>query len=104
MARRAGGTSQRQIARDLNSEGIPAKRGAWTQGTVSKLLRSPVYAGRVRLKGKVHDGLHQAIVDEETWRRVEALTSRSTSGRRTRGPPTCEWVEADGIWVSLHLS
>jgi DNA invertase Pin-like site-specific DNA recombinase len=42
----AAGTSQKEITRRLNRDGIKAKRGGtWTQGTISKLLSDPQYAG-----------------------------------------------------------
>ncbi len=93
------GKSQRQITRDLNTDGIrPKNSDEWVQGTISKLLANPVYSGSMRLNGETYDGVHEAIVDAETWRKVEQLrlaTARSDGGRgRT---PTANHVLAGGL-------
>ena len=52
--------------------GVPISRGHlyW-------ILSNPIYVGRLRHKGQIHDGLHPAIIDLEICRR----TQRSSSGR-----------------------
>lgn len=95
----AAGVSQRQIARDLNREGIRAKmNGEWVQGSISKVLSNPVYAGTVRLNGDQYDGTHKAVIDSDTWRKAEQMrlaTARSDGGRgRT---PTANHVLAGGL-------
>ncbi len=42
-------------------------------GHLHYILSNPVYAGRTRHKDKVYDGQHEAIIDEETWTRVQQL-------------------------------
>jgi site-specific DNA recombinase len=81
------GTSQRQIARILNAEGIPAsKGGTWAPSTVSRILRSPLYLGKLpRKAGTVEHALHEAIVDTDLWERVNR--SRATPERRAGGRP-----------------
>jgi site-specific DNA recombinase len=84
------GKSQRQMARDLNAEGIPPQRAAeWNQGTIGKLLQNPVYVGKVRINGETYNGLHEAIVDDETWAKAEQMrnaTARTIGGGRGRKP------------------
>jgi site-specific DNA recombinase len=46
------------------------------------LLTNVVYTGKVRHHDEVHPGAHEAIVDEQTWQRVQALLERN---RRTGG-------------------
>lgn len=51
---------------------LSAVRGkAMHTANVKKLLRNPVYLGRVVADGEVLPGTHQALVDEVTWRRVQ---------------------------------
>ena len=38
-----------------------------------KILSNPIYLGQLSHKGQVHDGLHDPIVDQETWDRVQRL-------------------------------
>jgi site-specific DNA recombinase len=81
------GKSQRQIARDLTRDGIPAKHGRpWVQGSISKLLANPVYAGTVRLNGESYDGTHKPLVDDATWRKVSQMRVAATVTRRGRTP------------------
>ena len=42
-------------------------------GHLHYILSNPVYAGRTRHKDKVYDGQHEAIIDEDTWTRVQQL-------------------------------
>lgn len=81
MFEMAQATSQRKIANILNAEGIPAaKGGRWTQSMVARVLRSPLYIGKIRRRAggqeQWFDGQHDAIVDEDLWHRVNA--SRAT--------------------------
>jgi len=77
------GMSQRAVERALNGEGIPTATGSeWFQGTIAKLLRNPLYVGKLRHDGEVYDGRHDAIIDAHLWDRVQA-TLRTRA--RTRG-------------------
>lgn len=84
------GKSQRQITRDLIADGIPALRGKWHQGTVSRILANPIYCGRVRFNGDVYPGdseAIEAIVSEETWdqaARLRDALARTKGGGRGR--------------------
>jgi site-specific DNA recombinase len=48
-----------------------------------KILSNPIYLGRLTHKGQVHDGLHDPIVDQETWDRVQRLLEEHA--QRTAG-------------------
>lgn len=84
------GKSQRQIGRDLNRDGVAAQRGGeWVQGSIAKIIASPVAAGLVRLKGQEYPGQHEPIIDLETWRKATQLreaTARTKGGGRGRKP------------------
>ena len=49
---------------------------------VGALLNNVAYRGKVRHHQEVYPGLHEAIVDEATWQRVQAILERNT---RTKG-------------------
>ena len=77
------------IARALHRDGIPTASGraTWRSSTVAGLVRNPIYAGKLRYDGEVHDGQHEAIIDAETWHRtVELLASRGPSQGRGHPP------------------
>ena len=48
---------------------------------VHRMLRSPYYLGKLLYGGVEYDGLHPALVDQETWDRVQDVLS----GRRLAG-------------------
>ena len=61
--------------------GVPISRGHlyW-------ILSNPIYVGRLRHKGQIHDGLHPAIIDLETWDRVQQQLKSQTRARRISQP------------------
>jgi site-specific DNA recombinase len=47
--------------------------GLISRGHLYKILSNPIYLGRLTHKGQVHEGLHDPIIDQEKWHRVQAL-------------------------------
>ena len=47
--------------------------GLISRGHLYKILSNPIYIGRLTHKGRVHYGLHDPIVDNETRNRVQSL-------------------------------
>jgi len=47
--------------------------GLISRGHLYKILSNPIYIGRLSHRGQVHVGLHDPIVDQETWDRVQLL-------------------------------
>lgn len=75
-----------RIAVLLNAEGVPTARGLqgrWGSNTVLRLLRNPVYAGRVRHRGEEYAGEHEAIVSAELFGAAQEL-SRQRAGLAPR--------------------
>jgi site-specific DNA recombinase len=52
------------------------------RGTLYHLLSNPVYIGKTRHKGLLHQGQHEPILDMETWKRAEALLKENSVVRR----------------------
>jgi DNA invertase Pin-like site-specific DNA recombinase len=68
--------------------------GAFSTGALYHLLRNPVYAGKVKHGGVLHEGLHVAIVDETTWQRVQELLDGNGGGPIAgRRAPAARWLE-----------
>jgi site-specific DNA recombinase len=81
FAEYVAGKSLRGIGGDLNTDKIKAPRGGvWTQGRIAERLDNPVYIGEIGGK----PGLHEAIIDTDTWDRTRALRSRPTPRRGGR--------------------
>ena len=58
--------------------------GLISRGHLYKILSNPIYVGRLTHKGQVHEGLHDPIVDQETWDRVQRLLAEHHA-QRTAG-------------------
>ncbi|PIZ30751.1 MAG: hypothetical protein COY40_03870 [Alphaproteobacteria bacterium CG_4_10_14_0_8_um_filter_53_9] len=65
--------SIQQVQETLTREGHSTKqRGTrpgrpFTQGNLANILTNPLYIGKVTHKGRVHEGLHEAIVPDDLW-------------------------------------
>ncbi len=57
-----------------------------SRGHLYWILSNPIYVGRLRHKGQIHDGLHPAIADLETWTRVRQKLESQTRARRMSQP------------------
>src|SRR5450755_3247316 len=44
--------------------------GLISRGHLYHILSNPIYTGRLRHKGQIHEGLHEGIVDLDLWDRV----------------------------------
>ncbi len=97
------------IARALTERCIPTRTGKsfWSKGSIYTILGNPVYAGKIRtgqltetlntLDGKhnrttknlrVIDGVHQPLISEEDFDKVQAMSSHTwSSDRRGKSNP-----------------
>ena len=77
------------IAQLLNSEGHVTKMGVpFSARTVIHMLRNPIYVGRVVFKDNSYAGLHESLVDEQTFAATgRILTERGESQALKRGHP-----------------
>jgi len=93
--------SVRQLRARLNALGIASKQRTnrfgrvsggttFSRGALYNILRNPIYIGKVRHKEELHEGLHEAIIDDATWKLVQ--TQLADHGgkkiRSTRRPTT----------------
>jgi DNA invertase Pin-like site-specific DNA recombinase len=94
----AAGTSQKEITRRLNRDGIKAKRGGtWTQGTISKLLSDPQYAGFTMDATPTQA---PAIVSLALFKQVETVR---VAGRKSQGGPRGRQTSGRHLLVNGHL-
>jgi len=45
----------------------------WTRSHLAKLLRHPFYSGKIHWRGQIYEGKHEALIDEQTWERVQQI-------------------------------
>jgi DNA invertase Pin-like site-specific DNA recombinase len=85
----------RQVEQDVIARGYRSKRRTFSDGKVTGskplsrgqinfILRNPVYIGRIRHKQKSHEGLHDAIVDQVLWDRVQEQLDRKSPKKSRR--------------------
>ena len=79
---------------------------AFSRGHLYLILSNPIYIGRIPHKGRSYEGEHEAIIDAETWDKVQAQLA-TNAGRKT-GPsqlqapePACG-AAVHGRGRSLH--
>ena len=82
-------TSVTDTFRQLNGLGFKTKTWIASSGTLHKgqrfnksnvrrILTNELYFGKINHKGKIYDGLHKAIIDEETWQKAQNLLNNKT--------------------------
>ncbi|MGY6550462.1 MAG: recombinase family protein [Erythrobacter sp.] len=95
MRRYIASNSANQLIAQLEAEGIrtkiqhrtsgPHKGGIpFRRGSLFHLLANPIYRGMIVHKGKIYDGEHEAIVDEELWNAVQARLQEKAPPRQRK--------------------
>jgi len=55
----------------------------FSRGNLYQLLANPIYAGRIPHRGESYPGQHEAIIDSETWTRVQEQLRANARRRRS---------------------
>lgn len=82
--------------------GITVEGHRFSRGRLYHLLSNPIYIGRIRHKEQVFDGLHDAILDQDLWDRVQnqlrtnAVIRSSRSNVRNASLLAGKIFDADG--------
>jgi DNA invertase Pin-like site-specific DNA recombinase len=101
-----------KITRRLNDLSVPATRGVWTLESIRGMIRNPIYIGQIKWNGRpavkkivdgvmaksrprakkenwiVTQGLHEPIVDTETFRLANELIDKNPTRPNPRGVET----------------
>ena len=71
--------SPKQIAAELNADGIRTRRGMpWTTSHIYRQLNSRACIGEVEYKGEVFQGEHEAIIDRARWDEAQRLLAQNS--------------------------
>jgi DNA invertase Pin-like site-specific DNA recombinase len=57
---------------------------AFSRGHLYRILSNPIYIGRISHKGRSYEGEHAAIIDAETWDKVQAQLAMIAGRKRGR--------------------
>lgn len=55
----------------------------FSRGRLYHLLSNPIYIGKIKHKADVYDGVHEAIIDEALWDRVQAHLAQNRVDRKS---------------------
>jgi hypothetical protein len=86
LSRNMGAVS---ISRELNAQGLKPRKGdRWKATRVLKMLSNPLYTGVVRWGGETVQGMHEAIVSQETFDAAQkTMRARRDNGTRSARSP-----------------
>jgi hypothetical protein len=70
----------------ISGKGKRTGGGPMSRGHLYWILANPIYIGRLRHKGRTHEGQHEALVDPETWKRVQERLAAQTRARKAPQP------------------
>lgn len=70
----------------VSASGKISGKAPYSRGNIYRILRNPIYIGKVRHKDNIYNGTHEAIIDHELWQRVQ--TQLDTSERASEGSVT----------------
>lgn len=79
-----------EIASSFNAKGWTHKYGNWQLQRVRMCLKNPVYIGMVRFNGQTCEGIHQPIIDKETFDKAADLLSNCPKTRTFKRRPINE--------------
>jgi hypothetical protein len=65
-------------------DGRRAGGTAFSRGHLYRILSNPIYIGRIPHRGRSYEGEHEAIIDTETWDRVQAQLATNAGRKRGR--------------------
>jgi len=68
-------------------QGVTHSGSRFNRHTLAYLLSNPLYVGKVRLKGELHQGEHAAIVEPKVWKRTAALLAKREVKPQRVGKP-----------------
>ena len=66
-------TPMNTIAKIFNEKGYRTKYGAWNDTTVRYACINKVYIGKIQHKGVWYEGLHEAIIPEDKFEKVQQI-------------------------------
>jgi hypothetical protein len=57
---------------------------SYSRGALYQILKNPVYIGKIRHKKAIYDGLHEPILDLETWDKVQEMLNSGAATASTK--------------------
>lgn len=70
----------------MRDHGYTHKYGQWRDSSVRSCLSSIVYAGQIQWKDEVYPGRHEAIIDTDTFNKMQDFLNNRNLGRFSKHP------------------
>jgi DNA invertase Pin-like site-specific DNA recombinase len=75
--------SSTKLVRNFAAEGVVTKsKRRFCKQSIYKILRNPIYLGKLPHKGKLYPGNHQAIITQAQWDAAHAILAENPRDRR----------------------
>lgn len=69
-----------KILKRFQDCGYTTKYGNWiAHSTIQYILSNPLYIGKLQYKGNIYDGIHEPLIDEETFARAQERMKHLTA-------------------------
>lgn len=81
------GTPVRTIETMVNEKGYKHKHGEWTAKTIKRVLANPVNLGLIKDGEHLHPGLHDAIIDQETYDAIQVVMNERKEVHGSKARP-----------------
>ena len=94
------GHTYTEIANTLNSKGWTHRHGKWSLQRVRSVLINPVYIGCVTFDGQQYEGVHEPIIDKQTFDAVGALIAKNSTSHNYNRRPIHEAYLLGKIWCA----
>ena len=95
------------ICQELNAAGVPKTRSNadWVPVNIRYMLSCPTYIGKVKHRDNIHMGLHEAIIDEQTWAKCQLrLASNARVASRARNGSLSPLLVCGFCGCNLHAT
>ena len=79
-------TPVRTIATMMTEKGYKHKHGEWNAKTIKRVLSNPVNLGLIKDGDHLHPGLHDAIIDQETYDAIQVIMKERQDEHGTKRP------------------
>lgn len=79
------GTPLRSIEEIFLEKGYRHKKGVWDAKMMRRVMRSKIYCGYNKYKGKYFKAEHEAIRSEETWKKINKMLDRKAEQFKLTG-------------------
>jgi site-specific DNA recombinase len=79
-------TPVRTIADMMNNKGYKHKHGDWNAKTIKRVLSNPVNLGLIKDGEHLHPGIHDAILDQQTFDAIQVIMDERKAEHGTKRP------------------